>query len=47
MGIRVYIAEVREDGDVERIRSEPRALQEPERRGEAEQLVAELVAGDQ
>ena len=35
------------DADVQRLRGEPRALQEPERRGEAERLVAELVAGDQ
>ena len=35
------------DGDVQHLRREPLALQEPERRGEAERLVAKLVAGDQ
>ncbi len=35
------------DRDVLRLRGEPGTIQEPERRGEAERLVAELVAGDQ
>jgi hypothetical protein len=35
------------DGDVQRVGDIPHAFQKPERRGEAERLVAELVAGDQ
>jgi hypothetical protein len=35
------------DGDVQHLRGEPRALQKAERRGEAERLVAKLVAGDE